>query len=643
MHQTFYIDIDEEITSVVERLKKSRTGEIIMVVPKRALLIQSIVNLRILKREADESGLQLMMVTQDKLGKILIEKAGIFVQQKMDNLSDEEIDLREEENKIAENNQISDDKIEEFGKSDGRLNEIGSESYFSELEKEKTEEREADKIKKTNLKNKKSKKENLINMELVTEIGKDIKKEKTKVQMDVQVGKTGAVSSADLRREFSPNLSQSVRNSAESNYVNSQDKKIEDFFYHSGSFEEKRKKPEKKDLRDFNVSPKMHKRFWIFGSILLIIALGITAYLFIPKTKVVISAKTNMKSIDSEVTGDVNLKTVDYEKGVIPARLVVVEGEISKSVASSGSKAVSNQKARGMITIYNEYDSNPQSLVATTRFLAEDGKLFRLVSATTIPGMSKVDNQMKPGSVEAQVVADQPGEEYNIGPSKFKIPGFEKSGGNKYDKFYASSEKAMTGGGNGTGESKFVTAEDISSAKIKALAEAEEMIKQKIKNSAGEEAVLIDGAIKKEEAVYKLSNSQNDVVDSFQVTIQAKASALVFSQKDLNEVVAKMIAKAGNVEGGVNIDSLAFDFGKPNVDFEKGTLDIKFHASGKLNPNLNLDTIKKEILGKNEENLKAYLSTFSDIEKVEVEYWPSFINDRIPFRSGQVDLSLDNK
>ena len=72
MHQTFYIDIDEEITSIVERLKKARANEIVMVVPKGALLIQSIVNLKILRKEADEHDIQLMMVTQDKLGKVLI-------------------------------------------------------------------------------------------------------------------------------------------------------------------------------------------------------------------------------------------------------------------------------------------------------------------------------------------------------------------------------------------------------------------------------------------------------------------------------------------------------------------------------------------------------------------------------------------
>jgi hypothetical protein len=104
-----------------------------------------------------------------------------------------------------------------------------------------------------------------------------------------------------------------------------------------------------------------------------------------------------------------------------------------------------------------------------------------------------------------------------------------------------------------------------------------------------------------------------------------------------------MIAAAGNADRGVDNESLAFVFGKPSVDFEKGTIDIKFNGSGKLNPKLDVDAIKAEILGKREDALETYLSTFSDIEKVEVSYWPSFINGRIPFCPRQVNLSLDNK
>ncbi|MFZ2193145.1 MAG: hypothetical protein WAV31_02790, partial [Candidatus Moraniibacteriota bacterium] len=65
MHQTFYIDIDEEITSIVEKLRKTKAPEAIMVVPKRSLLIQSIVNLKLLRKEADNLGVKISIITQD--------------------------------------------------------------------------------------------------------------------------------------------------------------------------------------------------------------------------------------------------------------------------------------------------------------------------------------------------------------------------------------------------------------------------------------------------------------------------------------------------------------------------------------------------------------------------------------------------
>ena len=91
-HKTIYIDIDEEITSIVDRVRKATANEVIIVVPKRALLIQSLVNLKLLKKETNRRRKRLMIVTQDRIGKKLIEKAGIQVQGKMDDsLADDEI------------------------------------------------------------------------------------------------------------------------------------------------------------------------------------------------------------------------------------------------------------------------------------------------------------------------------------------------------------------------------------------------------------------------------------------------------------------------------------------------------------------------------------------------------------------------
>src|SRR4030065_2427360 len=82
MHKTLYIDIDEEITSIIDRVRKTDAREIIIVAPKNAMLLQSIVNLKLLKKETDRRKSELLIITQDKIGKKLIEKAGILAQAK---------------------------------------------------------------------------------------------------------------------------------------------------------------------------------------------------------------------------------------------------------------------------------------------------------------------------------------------------------------------------------------------------------------------------------------------------------------------------------------------------------------------------------------------------------------------------------
>ena len=79
MYQIFYIDIDEEITSVIDRLKKSKTTENFFVVSPRSLILQSIVSLKLLKREAAREKKQIAMVVNDKSAGAKIEKAGILV------------------------------------------------------------------------------------------------------------------------------------------------------------------------------------------------------------------------------------------------------------------------------------------------------------------------------------------------------------------------------------------------------------------------------------------------------------------------------------------------------------------------------------------------------------------------------------
>ena len=81
--KALYLEPDEEITSVVDRLKEIDDEEVAIVVPKRAGLLQSIVNLKLLRYQAEQMKKKISLVTTDKTGRNLASAVGLTVHQKL--------------------------------------------------------------------------------------------------------------------------------------------------------------------------------------------------------------------------------------------------------------------------------------------------------------------------------------------------------------------------------------------------------------------------------------------------------------------------------------------------------------------------------------------------------------------------------
>ncbi|GAC1388283.1 MAG: hypothetical protein NVS1B7_8140 [Candidatus Saccharimonadales bacterium] len=60
-----YIDLDEEITGIIEKVRTSKEKIVALVLPKRAPVLQSIVNMKLLKRSADEVQKHIVLITAD--------------------------------------------------------------------------------------------------------------------------------------------------------------------------------------------------------------------------------------------------------------------------------------------------------------------------------------------------------------------------------------------------------------------------------------------------------------------------------------------------------------------------------------------------------------------------------------------------
>ncbi len=60
-----YIDVDDEITSIIDKVRDSEKKIVALVLPKRATVLQSIVNMKLLKRAADDSKKNLVLITSE--------------------------------------------------------------------------------------------------------------------------------------------------------------------------------------------------------------------------------------------------------------------------------------------------------------------------------------------------------------------------------------------------------------------------------------------------------------------------------------------------------------------------------------------------------------------------------------------------
>ena len=79
MDEIIYLELDEEITSVIDKIKNAKNTSIGLVVPRNATLLQSVVNLRLIGKEAKNLGKEIAIITSDKIGRNLATQVGLPV------------------------------------------------------------------------------------------------------------------------------------------------------------------------------------------------------------------------------------------------------------------------------------------------------------------------------------------------------------------------------------------------------------------------------------------------------------------------------------------------------------------------------------------------------------------------------------
>lgn len=552
--ENFYLEPNEELFSIIDRIKKSLDRDITLVVPSGLSALRSIINLKILKEEAISLGKSISIFTSDVLIKKLAQQSGIVV-----------------------------------------LDKSGEKPSFAKATKDK------------------GWPEQLMEGGEIRPMPKQPQVEK-KVMSDI-------VKPIEPAQKIEPVEVEPIK-------------------------EEKEEKPIEKMEEPSFVEPTEHKPSFKFFTkkrlitTLIIICLvggGLALYFVLPKAQIFISPKKEAIHFETEILVDKNTDSIDLDDNSIPGQVFQLEMEDSRKFPTTGEKEV-EEKAKGTIMVYNQYSSDPQTLVKTTRFLSENGKLFRLIDTTVIPGATIVEGEIVPSSKEVDIMADEPGENYNIGPAKFTIPGFE--GTPKYTAFYGESKESMTGGAKGI--MRVTTNDDIEGALEIVSLELENKAQEEFDKKIPEELKLLNEARSLEVIQASSSLGADEPGKEFLATVKIRVWGLAFKENDVFDLVKKSVSDKISDNKMLLSSSIKVDYTSTDIDSEGGKANFSCQIEAETAWKIETEEIKNNLAGKDEVEVRKYLSSLSEIESARVIFWPFWVK-RIPSNKEKIKVIIDTE
>lgn len=352
-----------------------------------------------------------------------------------------------------------------------------------------------------------------------------------------------------------------------------------------------------------------------------LIVFGLLPYLafsVLPKADITLTMQKEDWTFKNAVVADKSITAIDNSASRIPGQVFLQKTNVSSKFPATGKKNI-ERKATGAVTLYNAYSSAPQSLVANTRLMSPDGKIFRLASAVTVPGAKIEDGKIAPSSVSADVIADKPGDGYNVGPiAKFTIPGF--SGTPKYEGFYAESKAAFTGGY--IGEAKVATDADIKEAKAKSAESLESSLRTLLAAQMPSDfTVLPDGEVF---TLLKQTVTPEAGADGqFTVLSEGQISLIAFREKDLLDFLHGRVAAEKGSEYEIIGESK--EYGVSRVDISAGRVSFALTYTAKLRRTLDMTGFMSQIIGKSESDLKTIIAGVPGISGGTAKLWPFYV------------------
>ncbi len=392
--------------------------------------------------------------------------------------------------------------------------------------------------------------------------------------------------------------------------------------------EKKRLTREKRGKR-FAISLTLFAVLAAVGFVLVVYVLPrVTIQMSLKKTEANFNAAVTV--LTSAATPSVNQNTI-----ILPGQLLTAKKNLVMSFKAEGTTEQVGGYAEGTLTVFNGYSKTAQTLVKNTRFESPNGKIYRILESLIVPGAKSVNGKLQPSSIDTKVRADQPGEAYNIPVTSdlWMIPGFK--GTDRYQKFYATMKEAMTGGFSGT--KAVPNNNEMTNAKTKVEQSLQNALQAQIALSGSEHFKLLPDATKFEVTNQTVVNSTSSD-GMFAVFSEGTLSELVFDE----EMLKNALMESAGISNGedMSISSFSINYATTTASFSDGKLSFTAAGSFSVQPKVDLDRLKNQVAGQNENDLKATLFSIPGLERANISFWPFWVKT-VPESTGKIDFVME--
>lgn len=394
--------------------------------------------------------------------------------------------------------------------------------------------------------------------------------------------------------------------------------------YYSDLVKQMDRKPEYEDVPE-KKAPRHHKRVpayrkFAFRFFLLVVALLVVVGYFSFSSlaiEIIPNREIISDSISLEISTSESATSTSSVTQLLNGQVRSQDIEVEKEYSSSGEEIL-GEEVIGKVKLINNY-TKAQPLVATTRLLTGDNKLFRLKDGVTIPAGQ---------SVEVEVYADTPSSSMAVGPTRFTIPGLWVG---LQDKIYGQSETNF--------EYRHKVNNFIKQADLDyAYSDIRTLIANKAASiDLGNNAILsLDNA----NTIIETDAKSGDETANFTVKAKNRVAIISFDKEMVEKMVEAKLAYVVPDDKeikGFDTNSITYTIESYDTESQTARIKVSFQATVAIKEDANvLD--KTKLVNLSESQIDQYLKGIPAISSFTLDFRPDFIKkspslaDRIKVR-----------